>query len=460
MSTSTVTNRAQMLKEKFRVCLGLPLRELLPESGIEQVVKELGLKYRNRLFNPVVTVWAFLLQVLDVDKSCHNAVARVIAWLCSEQVEIPSTATSAYCQARKRLPEKLLQKLFEESAENLLFKVNPSNLWCGRHVQVIDCSTVSMPDTVENQQAYPQSGKQKPGCGFPIAKIGALFSLATGAAVALAIDILNTNDIKLARRLYQSLKPLDVLLGDSAFCSYADFFWLQQRGCDAVIRKHHGRCQRLQGGFIVAKNDKILTWLKPKTCPRGLTKEDFAALPKTQKIREVFYSIEQPGFRTQSVSLITTLLDTDDFPTTAFTQLYRSRWDVELDLKHLKTSLGMDILRCKTPDMVRKEIYAFLLAYNLLRSLMWDAGTAYSSPPLRLSLQGTRHLLDNFIPQFLSVCPPRRSQLYLTLLKVIVHKLVPYRPGRVEPRVTKRRPKAYPSMPQPRSLLRQQLLAI
>lgn len=286
-----------------------------------------------------------------------------------------------------------------------------------------------------------------------------LFSLATGAAFALAIDILNTNDIKLVRRLYQFLKPLDVLLGDSAFCSYADFFWLQQRGCDAVVRKHNGRCQRLQGGVFVAKNDKIVTWHKPKTCPRGLTKEEFSALPKTQKIREIFYSIEQPGFRTQSVSLITTLLDTDAFPSVALTQLYRSPWNVELDLKHLKTSLGMDILRSKTPDMVNKEIYAFLLAYNLLRSLMWDAGSAYSSPPLRLSLIGTRHLLDNFIPQFLSVCPPRRCQIYLTLLKAIVHKLVPYRPGRVEPRVTKRRPKAYPSMPQPRSLLRPQLLA-
>lgn len=171
--------------------------------------------------------------------------------------------------------------------------------------------------------------------------------------MALAIDILNTNDIKFARRLCEVLKPLDVLLGDSAFCSYADFFWLRERGCDAVIRKHNGRCQRLQAGSIVAKNDEVLTWHKPKTCPRGLTKEEEAARPKTQKTREVFYSIEQPGFRTQFISLITTLLDTDFFSTAALTQLYRSRWDVELDLKHLKTSLGMDILRGKTPAMVR-----------------------------------------------------------------------------------------------------------
>ncbi|NER26032.1 MAG: IS4 family transposase [Symploca sp. SIO1C2] len=455
MSRSRVPNRAQILKEKFRLSVGLPFREFLPQAYLEQQLTELSIKYRNRLFNPIVTLWAFLSQVLDVDKSCHHALSRVIAWLSTENVEIPSTSTSAYCQARKRLPEKFLENLFRDSGKNLSAQVNPSSLWCGRHIIILDCSTVSMPDTQANQKAYPQSGQQKKGCGFPIAKIGVLFSLATGAAIAVVIDILNSNDIKLARKLYQFLQPLDVLLGDSAFCSYADFFWLRQRGCDTVIRKHKGRCQQLKGGFIIANNDKIVTWRKPKTCPRGLTKTEFSALPETQKIREVFYSIEQPGFRTQSVSVLTTLLDIDAFSTAALTQLYRSRWDVELNIKHLKTSLGMDVLRCQTPDMVRKEIYAFLLVYNLLRSLMWDAGITYSTPPLRLSLQGTRQKFDNFIPQFLSVCSDRVYRVYQTLLKVIVHKTVPSRPGRVEPRVVKRRPKAYPWMHQPRSVLRQ-----
>lgn len=285
--------------QKFTQSIGLPFQELLPEPRIEEVIKELSIKCRNRLFSPAVTLWAFLSQVLDVDKSCHNAVSRVIAWLSSENVEIPSTDTSAYCQARKRLPEKLLQKLFEDSGENLEAKVAKEQLWCGRHVQVIDCSTVSMPDTQENQKAYPQSSSQKPGCGFPIAKIGVLFSIATGAAMALAIDVLNINDIKLARRLYQFLKPLDVLLGDSAFCSYADFFWICHQGCDAVVRKHNARCQKLKGGVIVGKNDKFLTWHKPKTCPKGITKEEFAALPKSLTVQEISYSIDLPGFRTQ-----------------------------------------------------------------------------------------------------------------------------------------------------------------
>lgn len=458
MSTSTLPNRAQILKQKFSQSMGLPFQELLPASKIEQAVKELSIKYKNRLFSPVVTLWAFLSQVLDADKSCHNAVSRVISWLSSLELEIPSTDTSAYCQARKRLPEKLLEKLFLDSGESLERKVAEEHLWCGRHVHIMDGSTVSMPDTPENQKAYPQSSSQKSGCGFPIAKIGVLFSLATGAAIALAIDVLNTNDIKLARRLYEFLKPKDVFLGDSAFCSYADFVWITRLGCDAVVRKNNARCQNLKGGNRVGRNDKIITWNRPKTCPRGITKLEFHDLPKTLIIREISYSVNTPGFRTKSVSILTTLLDTQAFPTTELIKLYQQRWDIELDLRHLKTSMGMDILRSKTPEMARKEIYAFLLAYNLIRSLMFDAATTYNTPPNRLSLQGTRHHFNNFINQFLSVKESKYCRLYRTLLKVIVHKTVPERPGRVEPRVLKRRHKAFPYMINSRHLLRKKLL--
>ena len=217
ITITTVPNRVKILKEKFSQSLGLPFRELLPEPIIGQVIDELNIKYRRRLFDPFVTIWVFLSQILDVDKSCHKAVSRVIAYLVEESVEIPSTDTSGYCQARSRLPEKLLEKLFGKTAQNLEEKVTNEYLWCGRNVKVIDGSSVSMPDTPENQKAYPQPSSQKPGCGFPIAKVGVIFSLATGAAIALAIDVLNTHDLKLARKLYQFLNPLDVLLGDRAY---------------------------------------------------------------------------------------------------------------------------------------------------------------------------------------------------------------------------------------------------
>ena len=451
-----MTLRVQILKDKFTKSLGLPFQELLPELVIRQVIDELKIRYKKRLFDPFVTLWAFLSQVLDPDKTCHNAVSKIIAYLTGFGVEIPSTDTSAYCQARSRLPEKLIEKLFSQTAQSLEEKVRSEHLWCGRHVKVIDGSTVSMPDTVENQKTYPQPKTQKPGCGFPIAKIGVIFSLATGAAIALVIDVLNTHDLKLARQLYQFLKPLDVLLGDRAFCAYADLVALKKLDCDALFRKHQSRKTLMRKGKIVGDCDKLVTWNKPKICPKGLSKDEFDALPSTLTVREISYYIVIAGFRTSSVSLITTLLDTTTYSTLELVRLYGKRWDVELDLRHIKTTLGMDVLRCKTPSMVRKEIYVYLLAYNLLRSLMWSAGTTYGTPPLRLSLQGTRHHLNNFIPELLAVRDAKRQRIYHTLLKVIAHKAVLERPGRSEARVRKRRPKAYPLMTKPRHEFRQQ----
>lgn len=452
-------NYVKILKNKFSSSLGLPFQELLPESKIESVLKELKIKYRQRLFSPMVTLWAFLSQVLDADKSCHNTVSRIIAWLSAENLPIPSEDNSGYCQARQRLPQQLVQQLFTRVGQELEAKVSTKYLWCGRHVKVIDGSTVSMPDTALNQADFPQSSSQATGCGFPTASIGALFSLATGAAVGLIIDVLNTNDLKLARRLYKFLNPGDVLLGDRAFCAYADIILLQKQQVDVVFRKHLGRTNQLKSlaGKCVSSSERLLVWHKPKTRPQTLSSSEFALLPSSIVLREVHYSIANPGFRTQQVTLITTLLDSLAYPTSELVKLYQLRWDVELNLRHLKTTLGMDVLRGKTPDMVQKEIYVYLLAYNLLRTLMWSAGTTYGVPPLRLSLQGTRQHLNNFIIHLAATSAVHRERLYQKLLKIIVHKPMTERAGRSEPRVRKRRPKAYPLMRQPRLLMKKSL---
>ncbi|OYD86518.1 IS4 family transposase, partial [Nostoc sp. 'Peltigera membranacea cyanobiont' 213] len=227
--------------------------------------------------------------------------------------------------------------------------------------------------------------------------------------------------------------------------------------CDAVFRKHQARKTSMRKGKIVGDCNKLVTWYKPTNCPKGLNKDEFLALPPSITVREIYYCIVIPGFRTERVSLITTLLDEVTYSTLDIVGLYGQRWDVELDLRLLLTTLDMDVLRCKTPSMVRKEIYIYLLAYNLLRSLMWSAGITYGTPPLRLSLQGTRHHLNNFIPELLATSSTKRQRIYHTLLKVIAHKVVPSRPGRSEPRVRKRRPKAYPLMTKPRHELRKQL---
>jgi hypothetical protein len=286
-----------------------------------------------------------------------------------------------------------------------------------------------------------------------------VFSLATGAVISSIIDILNVGDVKLARLLYKCLNPGDVLLGDRAFCKDADLYWIKDIGCDAVIRKNNGHRKSVEIGYLINKQDRIVVWYKPKNCPRGLIKEQFASLPKSITVREISYDVKVPGFRTEQVTIVTTLLETEQFPTHELIELYNQRWNIEVNLKHLKTSLGMDILLSKTPEMVRKEIYVHFLAYNLLRSLMWEAGNAYGVSPLRISLQGTRNHFNNFISNFVSVDNNHVQKNYRSLLKVIVHKLVPLRPNRVEPRVVKRRPKAYPSMQQPRKLARKTVMA-
>lgn len=437
MNILKIPNRVHILKQKFANSLGLPFQDLLPESTIRAALTAEKISYRRRLFDPFVTLWIFLSQVLDTDKSCHNAVSRMIAWLASENVSVPSDDTSAYCQARQRLPEKLLQQLFGTVAQKLEQKVITKNLWCGRHVLVIDGTSVSMPDTFSNQLAYPQPSSQAVGCGFPIAKIVALFSIATGAAVAVVINVLNIHNIKLARQIYQFFNPGDVLLGDCAFCSYADIVFIKNKACDAVFRLSKTRKNQIERGKrkSISSFESIEVWHKPKTRPNGLTPEEFTNIPKSLTVRVIKYYIPSPGYRTKYVILVTTLLDTEVYPTTEIMRLYGQRWEVELDLKHLKTTLDMDVLRGKTPEMVRKEIYAHLLAYNLLRTVMWEAGTLHQVDPLRLSIQGTRQHLDNFIPQLAFATNRKRVQLYRALLKIIVHKLVPERPQRCEPRV-------------------------
>lgn len=250
-------------------------------------------------------------------------------------------------------------------------------------------------------------------------------------------------------------------MGDCAFCSYADMSFIQNYNCDAIFRLSQARKNEIERGRRkpLSSFESIEIWHKPSIRPKGLSQDEFAQLPKNLTIRIIKYYIPSPGYRTKQVVLATTLLDSKVYPPTKIMGLYGQRWEVELDLKHLKTTLGMDTLRGKTPEMVRKEIYAHLLAYNLLRTVMWEAGTLHQVDPLRLSIQRTCQHLDNFIPHLAFATNRKRVQLYQALLKIIVHKSVPERQGRSEPRVRKRRPKSYPLMIKPRQILRQDCFA-
>jgi hypothetical protein len=452
-------NRVEILKQFFANSVGLPFEELLPESTIIEILEAQKLKYRNRLFNPIVTLWAFLSQVLDTDKSLQNAVSRIIAWLAAAGEAIPTTDTGGYAKARKRLPEKFLLRLLGKTGQGLEDQTQAEDLWCGRHVKLCDGSSVLMSDTPKNQAEYPQHTNQAPGCGFPIAKIVVMFSLATGAALEVLIAPFRTGEVTLARQLYAKLVPGDVVLADRAFGSYVDLVLVQQYSADGVFRKHQSRKSDFRRGKKLGIGDHIVTWSKPKRRPPGMSQEAFVQLPAQLIVREVHLLIRKQGFRPKEIIVVTTLVDAKVYSKGKLAQLYQWRWQVEVDLRYVKTTLGMEMLRGKTPQMVRKEIYVHLIAYNLLRSVMWQAGKQAGVCPVRISLQGTRQHLSNFCTQLSQVGAKKRFQLYNTLLSVVTDKLLPERPYRYEPRLKKQRPKPYGWMQQPRDALKRKLAA-
>ena len=370
------------------------------------------MKYRNRLYTPIVTIWAFLSQVLESDQSLANTVKRVRAWLVSAGAEPPSSQTGGYTKARQRLPERLLKRLLSQTGSELEKQVPAEDLWCGRVVKLLDGSSVLMPDTKKNQAEYPQHSNQKPGCGFPIIKLVVMFSLSTAAVIGLRIAALNTGEVSLARSLYETLDPDDVVLADRAYGTYVDLALVQQKGADGVFRKHQSRKSDFRRSKRLGKGDQIVTWSRPFRCPNSLASAEFDSLPKTLTVREVHFCVPQKGFRTQSVIVVTTLLDPKEYSKPKLAQLYGLRWQAEVNLDHIKTTLGMEMVRSKTPAMVRKEIYMYLMAYNLLRALMWKAGKAHGVSPLSLSVQGTRQSFNQFCPLLAEAGRIRQQPLY------------------------------------------------
>jgi hypothetical protein len=455
-----MTNRAEILKQKFQHSIALPFEQVLPEAVVQQVLQDQGVKYREMLYTPMVVLWAWLSQVLDSDKSLSHAVKRVIAWIAAAQADVPSADTGAYSKARKRLPLGVLKPLLRRTATELTAQIKPEQQWCGRRVKAYDGTTVLMSDTPANQAAYPQHSNQKVGCGFPLAKLVVWFCATTGAVLEVAIAAFSTSEWQLSRQLYATLQREEVVVADSAYGTYVDLALVQSQGADAVFRKHHARHCDFRRGKKLGIGDHIVQWQRPARCPPSMSLSDFEALPESIEVREVHLLIQQPGFRPKEIILVTTLLDPKHYSKAKLAELYQLRWQAtEVNLKHLKTTLKMEMIAAKTPEMVQKDIYMHLLAYNLLRTLMWQSVQSTAVSPLRLSLQQTRQQFNHFRPQFAMATGQQRRQFYTTLLKVISTLFVPLRPNRVEPRVVKRRPKPFPRMQQPRSVLKAKLAA-
>ena len=418
----------------------VPARLLKPTAS--------GAHSRQRFFPQSLTFWAFLSQVLSPESPCRETVRKVQAWYAARRRPRPGSGTAAYCRARSRLSRDTLLGIHRHTADELQRRVSREQLWCGRHVKVVDGTGVSMPDTPRNQRAFPQPSNQKKGCGFPVAKLVGCFCLASGALLHWAEGTLHVHESQLFRKLFAFFLPGDVVLTDRGFCSFAYIFSLRTAGVDSVMRLHQGRPKDFRNGKRLGPKDRLVTWQKPKQRPRGCTAAEYRRLPDTLTLRLLHLTLSVPGFRTESIVLATTLIDPIAYPAVELAKLYLRRWSVELFFRDIKITLGMDVLRCLTPAMVRKEIVMHAIAYNLIRALMQQAAALYQVPIERLSFKGSVDTLRQWT-EMLNVAqdkPREQARLFNQLLQILAEDLVPYRPDRAEPRVRKRRPKAYPLM--------------
>ena len=455
--------QVRFLRRQFLQDGELPFQDVLSESAVAQALKALDVVWLDRIYSPLVTLWIFLGQVLSQDHSCRAAVARLIAHRISRGERACSAETGAYCQARKRLPEEFYAEVARKTGQSLDHSAKKEWLWKGRRVLTYDGSTVSMPDTAENQRAYPQPPQQRLGVGFPLARIAVFFSLSCGAVLDLAICSYSGkghSELGMLHKLWDILCPGDILLADRYMCAWHEIYLLKQRGIDTVTRVHHCRRVDFRCGKRLAKGDHLVEWRRPGRI-RSIDWQTLKLLPEHLTIRETRVRIQQPGFRGRSMIVISTLLDAAAVTANDLANLYRARWTAELDLRSLKQTMQMDILRCKTPELVRKELWAHILAYNLIRTIMAQAAAEHCIEPRTISLKGTIQTLEAFQPLFAiqgNRDRAHRRKLYQKFFDAVATHRVADRPDRFEPRLRKRRPKKYDSMLEPRNAIKHKML--
>ena len=449
--------QVRFLKRQFLQDGDLPFSDTLTNQIVAQAMTAVEGVWKDRIYSPLVTLWVFLGQVLSADHSCRAAVSRLIAHRVSRGESPCSAETGAYCQARKRLPEKFFSAVTCLVGRALDAKVEHRWLWKGRRVYMFDGTTVSMPDTPENQQAYPQVYNQKPGTGFPIARVGAITSLSCGAILNLGVCRYagkGQGEVSLLRRLWDVLRPGDVLLTDRLMANWTNILLLQERGIEFVGRLNKAnRIADFRRGKRLGKQDHIVRWFKPSSI-RSLDWQTYKTLPEYITIRETLIRVAQPGFRTKTIVVVTTLLDPQQTTKEDLATLYRARWNNELDLRSIKYTMQMRHLRCKTPELVRKEIWTHILAYNLIRTIIAQAAATHDLLPRSISFKGAIQTLEAFQPVIelqAAHDAAHRLRLYHDLLDAIATHRVADRPDRFEPRVKKRRPNHYGWLTRPRA---------
>ena len=426
-NTKVMTSHAKKTLKRVKAKPALPFTGILPDEWLEESIA--GCEYRDRVFTPEMTIHAFLSQVISEDQSCQQTVAQVLAHLAqTKSGQALSASTSAYCQARGRLPEWVLSALAKKVGREVHEQVPDECKWRGRSIKLTDGTNTSMPDTAANQEVYPQSITQKEGAGFPLTRMVGVISLAGGALLDLAIAPWSgkgTGEHALLRQLMSAFEAGDIVLGDA-----------------------------FDAGRRLGQGDHIVDWKKPAR-PKWMDKETYARFAKTIEVRETRVVLEEPGFKTKTLVLVSTLKDEKAVNPRDLAELYGYRWFIEVDFRSIKTIMQMDVLRCKTPEMVRKEIWAHLLAYNLVRKAMLEAAIVHQRRPRDMSFKLTLQMMGAFLQA--GVLSPENTQAYQRFQKAIISKTIGRQKRPSEPRMIKRRAKAFPRLQKSRHLYRENL---
>ena len=446
-----VSEQVKRCRARFAQSVDAVLGEVIPAALLKQWVAEEVGPYRERIYSPLRTLMLFLEQVLSADHSCQDAVARGVSGQVALGQKPSSLNSGPYCAARQRLSLGLPTRLAREVGARLTAQQPAAWRWRGRQVKLVDGTTVSMPDTESNQASFPQSREQKPGLGFPLARLVAIVSLSCGAVLewaAGAYEGKQTGETALLRDLARHLKGGDVVIADRCYAGYFMIALLMMTAVDVVIRQHQQRSTDFRRGTRLGKRDHVVVWARPQR-PSWMDEATYETMPETLVMREA---------RIGGWTLATTFIDAKEVSRGELLNLYRLRWNVELDLRSIKEVMQMGVLRCKTPQMVMKEIATHLAAYNLVRAVMAQAACLGNVLPRQLSFKGALQVLRAF-EENLRHCPRERVSVRTAYMLAGIGQLkLPKRPGRVEPREVKRRPKPRKLLSQPRNILREKLL--
>ena len=441
---------------------GLPFADILDAQTIEQAfARRDALFATDALFSTPIVLWAFLAQVLRDGKgaACANAVADIATYMQQTGRRPPSGDTGDYCRARAKLDPAALRDLVRQAAGQLDQQAPDDWLWHGRHAKLVDGFTFTMPDTIDNQQAFPQQDTQQPGVGLPIARACALLSLATAAICDLAIGPYQgkeTGETALLRTILDSLHAGEVIVFDRYYCSYMMLATLHLRGVDVCTRLHQCRLDDFRRGRRLGEYDHLVTWRRPKR-PAWMSQEQYQRIPDTLTLRILQFDVTDSGRRVETITIVTTLIDPVVYPKEVIAELYGYRWCAELDIRDIKQTLGLDHARCKTPEMVLRELWVTLLAYNLIRKVIATAAVVHERQPRRIGFTlACQTILSSWMLLATGTCRNVRQLTHSALARIAANQ-VANRPGRIEPRVLKRRRHRYPLMTRSRDELRKEL---